>query len=69
MAAIVRCDNCRKVSDEAAAGYIGRKFEVTPDNPGRYAKVNMTITAHSDYCIDCIKKLIADGRVKEETRD
>lgn len=68
MAAITRCDLCKKLSDEAGE-YIGRQFEATEVNTGRYAKVQLTITAHADYCITCIKQIVNTGRLRQETRD
>lgn len=68
MAAIVRCDSCKKLSDEPAVGYIGRRFEVIDLTTSRYAKVLMSITATSDFCIECIKKLVAENRLREETK-
>lgn len=66
MAAIIRCDKCKKLSDDSKE-YIGRDWEVR-----RYKEVFMTIRTTKDYCQECVLNLVSEHRAMKsdgEERD
>jgi hypothetical protein len=63
MANLTRCDQCSRLSDEKGVGYIGRDWIVK-----HYNDTLMVITAHNDYCSECIQKLVADHRPQKKDR-
>ena len=63
MANLTRCDQCKKLSDEPNVGYIGRDWVIK-----FYRDTMLSITAHADYCAECIQKLVADHRPQQKDR-
>ena len=53
MAALTRCDDCKKLSDEPGVGHIGRRHEVR-----HYRDVGMRIEVFKDLCSSCVKKML-----------
>ena len=61
---ITRCDECKKLSDEAGVGYIGKKWKVS-----KYRENIMIVSTMKDLCKDCVKKLIAENNLSEQNAD
>jgi len=53
MAALTRCDDCKKLSDELGVGHIGKHHEVR-----RYSELQMRIQVFKDLCSSCVKKML-----------
>ncbi len=65
MATIVRCDDCKRLSDEPGIGHIGREHTVI-----KYRDVlaNIRIIG-KDICRDCVKKMVAEGTLSKDDQD
>lgn len=64
MATIKRCDHCKKLSDDASAGPIGRSWLV------KQYKISLgTIVMEQDCCRECVKKVIAENSLSEKTTE
>lgn len=64
MATIIRCDNCKKLSDESGSEYIGKEWAVK-----KYKDLYMNIICNKDYCGACVKKLIGELAITRPDKD
>lgn len=65
MANLVRCDNCKRLSDEPSIGYVGRMHAIN-----HYQDKVVSITVHGkDLCGDCVKKIILGENLSKDDSD
>lgn len=62
MANLTRCDECKRLSDEPQIGYIGRHHSIN-----HYRDVIIVIACYRDLCGDCIKKIVANHSIQQNS--
>ena len=64
MASLIRCDGCKKLSDEPGVGHIGKTWEIR-----HYRDFVGKITLERDLCEDCVKKSVAENNITKPMTD
>lgn len=60
MASLIRCDICKKLSDDPTVGHIGKEWSVM-EYKNRLAK----ITTQQDLCKSCVIRVINDSPLRK----
>lgn len=64
MANLIRCDNCKKLSDEPGISFIGKEWRIN-----HYKDYLGTIKVFKDLCRECVIKLVNENALAENKDD